>query len=44
MHEFFNRKEVLAALNEVFDDSPSELLILLGPANCGKSVSFYQPS
>ena len=38
----FNRKEELAALNEVFDDSPSELLILLGPANCGKSVSFFR--
>ena len=37
---FFNRIEELAALNEVFDDSPSELLILLGPANCGKTVSF----
>ena len=38
--QMFNRKEELAALNEVFDDIPSELLILLGPANCGKSVSF----
>jgi hypothetical protein len=37
--QMFNRKEELAALNEVFDDIPSELLILLGPANCGKSVS-----
>ncbi|KAG7672513.1 putative ATP-binding protein [Nannochloris sp. 'desiccata'] len=35
--QIFNRKEELAALNEVFDDSPSELLILLGPANCGKT-------
>ena len=35
----FNRKEELAALKEVFDDSPNELLILLGPANCGKTVS-----
>ncbi|KAG7674485.1 hypothetical protein KSW81_000139 [Nannochloris sp. 'desiccata'] len=35
--EFFNRKEELASLKEVFDDSPSELLILLGPANCGKT-------
>jgi hypothetical protein len=38
--QMFNRKEELAALNEAFDDIPSELLILLGPANCGKSVSF----
>jgi hypothetical protein len=38
--KIFNRKEELAALNEVFDDSPSELLIVLGPANCGKTVSF----
>ena len=37
--KIFIRKEELAALNEVFDDSPSELLILLGPANCGKTVS-----
>ncbi|KAG7674713.1 putative ATP-binding protein [Nannochloris sp. 'desiccata'] len=35
--KIFNRKEELAALNEVFDDSPSELLIVLGPANCGKT-------
>ena len=38
----FNRKEELAALNEVFEKNPSELLILLGPANCGKSVSFFR--
>jgi hypothetical protein len=42
--QIFNRKEELAALNDVFDDSPSELLILLGPANCGKTVSFSEAS
>ncbi|KAG7672243.1 putative ATP-binding protein [Nannochloris sp. 'desiccata'] len=35
--KIFNRKEELAALNLRLDDSPSELLILLGPANCGKT-------
>ena len=38
----FNRKEELAALNSRFEKNPSELLILLGPANCGKSVSFFR--
>ena len=38
--EFFYRKEELAALNLRFDKNPKEMLILLGPANCGKSVSF----
>ena len=42
--QFFNRKKELAAFKEVFDGSPKELLILLGPANCGKTVSFYEAS
>ena len=36
---FFNREEELAALDLRFAKNPRELLILLGPLNCGKSVS-----
>jgi hypothetical protein len=42
--QIYNREEERAALNGVYDGLPSELLILLGPANCGKSVSFQEPS
>ncbi|KAH7623804.1 putative ATP-binding protein [Nannochloris sp. 'desiccata'] len=35
--QIFNRKDELAALKRRFDEEPSELLILLGPANCGKT-------
>ena len=38
--QIFNRKEELAALNLRFNDEPGDVLILLGPVNCGKSVSF----
>ena len=37
----FNRKEELAALNLRFNNEPGDVLILLGPVNCGKSVSFF---
>ena len=36
----FNRKEELVALKLRFDSEPGDVLILLGPVNCGKSVSF----
>ncbi|KAG7674180.1 putative Uncharacterized ATP-binding protein MJECL15 [Nannochloris sp. 'desiccata'] len=35
--KIFNRKEELAALNLRFAKNPKDMLILLGPANCGKS-------
>ncbi|KAG7674731.1 hypothetical protein KSW81_006157 [Nannochloris sp. 'desiccata'] len=35
--QIFNRKEELAALNLRFDKNPKDMLILLGPANCGKT-------
>ena len=41
-NEIFNRKEELAVLKRRLDEEPSELLILLGPANCGKTVSFRE--
>jgi hypothetical protein len=40
--KIFNRKEELAALNLRFDKTPKDMLILLGPANCGKTVSFQE--
>jgi hypothetical protein len=42
--QIFNRKEELAALNLRFAKNPKDMLILLGPANCGKSVSFQAAS
>jgi hypothetical protein len=41
--QIFNRNEELAALNLRLDNDPKDMLILLGPANCGKSVSFNDP-
>jgi hypothetical protein len=38
--EIFNKKEELAALKRRLDGQPSELLMLLGPADSGKTVSF----
>ena len=38
--QIFNRREELAFLQQRFDNRPREVLILLGPANCGKTVSF----
>ena len=40
--KIFNRKEELAALNLRFAKNPKDMLILLGPANCGKTVSFFR--
>jgi hypothetical protein len=41
--QIYNREEERAALNQRFDNEPKDMLILLGPANCGKSVSFKNP-
>jgi Cdc6-like AAA superfamily ATPase len=41
--QFLNREEERSALNLRFDKNPKEMLILLGPANSGKSVSVKNP-
>ena len=38
--EFANREDEVAALNGRFNARPANVLVLLGPESCGKTVSF----